>query len=116
MDGHVPFESVSAGKHSPTVFASVVAFLHMNTLSMPLQICLAHKPLGAVCDLARKWIFSLLAVRLHMCFEIVTAAKEFATTFDIALEVGFLFGRELPRRAPWAFLSARRAGWLVSYR
>lgn len=106
MFGRIPFQSVSAGKLSPTVFTPVVALLHMHTLLVPLQICLAHKLLGAVSDLTGEWIVSLLAVRFHVCFEVVTAAEKLATSLDVALKVGFFLGCELSRGTPWAVPSA----------
>ncbi len=62
-----------------------------------LEVRLAHKLLAAVANLARERVLALLVVCLHVRLEVVAAAEELAAPLDLALEVGFLLGRQAPR-------------------
>ena len=78
----------------------MVPLLHVYTLVVALEVCLAHKLLVAVVDGAWEWIFALLVMGLHMRLEIVTPAEQLATSLDLALKVGLLLGGQAPLGPP----------------
>ena len=80
----------------------MVALLCVDALVVPLQVRLADELLGAVGDLAREGVLSLVVVSLHMRLEVVAAAEELPTPLDCALEVCLLLSSVPPRGATLA--------------
>lgn len=72
---HSPSQCVLPGEETTTVVTLVAPLLQMHALVMSLQIRLAHKLLGAICDGAGKRVLSLFVVSLHVGFVIIAAAE-----------------------------------------
>jgi hypothetical protein len=81
----------------------MISLLHVNTLVVPLQVCLPDKLLIAIFQRAREWVLPACIMGLHMRLEIIAASEELTTTFDMALEIGIFFGSEFSNPcASWA--------------
>lgn len=90
---HVSSQGILASKEATAIVALVVALPHVNALVVSLEVCLAHKLLVAVVDIAREGVFAFVVMGLHVRLEVVAPAEELAAPLDLALEVGFLLGR-----------------------
>jgi len=89
----IPSQSVFPSKISAAVIASMIPLLHVNALVMSLQIGLPDELLVAVLQWAGEWILPAGIVSFHVSLEVVTASKQFATAFDMALEIRIFLGR-----------------------
>lgn len=69
---------------------------------MSLQVRLSHESLAAPIQLAGERVLPLLIMSLHMTLEVIRAAEELPTSFDLALEIGIFFCCVLAKRSALA--------------